>query len=377
MAQSYTRVARRAHTICSPMRSETHEAVGQQAAGAPITSFRLPTPKPGQDQVLVRVQWTAAAAVHVWVVDYQMANPKYPYVIGANVVGDVVAVGEEVTDLEPGDKILSFSIADDAYARASQDYALLSKWSVGRLPSNIPPREAATVPDNLVTAYFSLFDKLQLPIPTLPATSPPERATTPILVWGAGGSAGQYAVQLLSLAGYQKVFAIASSHHHEYLRSIGATITFDYKDQDVTENILAAAGGPVSLVFDAIGGEDDSLRPISKFVGEGSKVAFLLPVRKGEQGAVHGIKWTPDEVAFPTGVELIPIGTRLYQANEYLKRELQPRIVPDLLSRGLIKPNRFRELQGATLLENVTTAIDSLRRGEIGGERLVYKVAKD
>jgi len=356
---------------------ESHEAVGQQVAGSPITSFRLPTPKPGRDEVLVHVQWTVGSPVTVWIIDYKATDPKYPFVVGENVVGDIVAVGEGVTDLKPGDKILSFSM-DETETRASQEYALLSKYSVGKLPPTISPQEAATVPDNLVTAYFSLFDKLQLPIPTLPATSPPEKASTPILVWGAGGSVGQYAVQLLNSAGYRKVFAVASSRHHDYIRSIGATATFDYNDADVTEKILAAAGGPIPLVFDVIGGEDDSLRPISKFVGEGSRVAYLLPVRKGSHGSVHGIKWSPDEVSFAKGVELVPVGSKFYQTqNEYLKRELQPKIIPDLLAKGLIKPNRFRELQGATLLENVATAVDLLRRGEVSGERLVYKVAKD
>ncbi|THH31699.1 hypothetical protein EUX98_g2471 [Antrodiella citrinella] len=292
---------------------ETHEAVGLEAVGGPLTSFQRPTLKPGRDQVLVRVLWTAGGAVTVWIVDFNLTNPELPYVVGENIVGEVVVVGEGVTDLKPGDKILSFSFPEEAYGKAAQEYSLLSKWNVGKLPSNITPQEAATVPDNLVTAYFTLFDQLPLPATSLPATSPPAQASTPILVWGAGGSTGRYAIQLLHLAGYQKVLAVASSRHHEYLRTIGASATFDYNASDITQKILDAAGGAVPLVFDTIADEDNSLRLISQVVSDGSKVAYLLPVREGGHGAVHGVKWKPDGVAFPKGVELVAVATRLYQ----------------------------------------------------------------
>lgn len=158
-----------------------------------------------------------------------------------------------------------------------------------------------------------LFDQLRLPAPeAFPAVSPPADASAPILIWGAAGSTGQYTVQLLHAAGYKKVFAVASSKHHEFLRSLGATDTFDYNSRNVTEQIVAAAGGPVKLVFDAIGDEQNSLKPVSQIVGNGSKVAFLLPVRVGGYGSVGGVKWTTD-VVFPTGAELVPVAAGLYQ----------------------------------------------------------------
>ncbi|TCD65679.1 hypothetical protein EIP91_002306 [Steccherinum ochraceum] len=341
---------------------ETHEAVGQLEAGAALSAFQLPTRKPG-------------TAVTVWIVDFRLADPQYPFVVGENLVGDVVAVGEGVTDVKPGDKVLSFSFVPENYGKASQEYALLSKWVVGKLPDNISPEEGVTVSDNLVTAYYSLFDQLGLPVPpALPAIIPPEGADSPVLIWGAGGSAGQYSVQLLSLAGYKSIFAIASSRHHDYLRSLGATHTFDYNSPNVTDEILAAAGGPIKHVLDAVGDEENSLKPISKIAG--GKLAFLLPVRVGGAGAVQGVKRTTD-LPFAEGVQLIPIATRFYDKNSHLKTDLQPHIIPDLLRRGLVKPNRYREVQGANLLERVSTAVDLLRRGAVSGERLVFRVAKD
>lgn len=153
---------------------------------------------------------------------------------------------------------------------------------------------------------------MKLPVPSeLPTKSSPPEARTPILVWGAGGSTGQYALQVLRLAGYTNVIAIASSHHHEYLRSLGATITLDYRAKDISEQVLKAAGGPVKYVFDTIGDEQYSLEHIAKFVAAGSQVAHLLPVRVGAPGAVQGLKHQT-EVVFPDGVEIIGVRTAIY-----------------------------------------------------------------
>ncbi|TCD68534.1 hypothetical protein EIP91_010459 [Steccherinum ochraceum] len=356
---------------------QTHEAVGLTAKGEPLSSFQVSTPKPGPEEVLVKVEWTAGTSVTVWILDFKVIDPGYPFVVGENVVGEVVAVGEGVDEVKVGDRVVSFSFSDGVAGKASQEYAILSKWSIGKLPSNITPQEGATIPDNLVTAYYSLFDRLGLPVPTsLPSSTPPQDADTPIVIWAASGSVGQYATQLLHLAGYKKIFAVASARHHASLRSLGATHTFDYTSANVTDEIRAAAGGPVKLVFDAIGDEAGSLKPISQIVGEGAKVVFLLPIRVGKPGAVEDLKISTD-LPFPKDVEMVPVGGRFYQHNEQFKRDLQPKIIPDLLARGLVKPNKVREVEGASLLEKVVTSVDLLRKNAVSGERLVYRVAKD
>ena len=157
-----------------------------------------------------------------------------------------------------------------------------------------------------------MFGNLTLPTPTdLPAKSPPPEANTPILVWGAGGSAGQYALQLLRLAGYTNVIAVASPHHNEYLRSLGATVILDYHSEKIAEEVLQAAGGPVKYVYDTISEEKNSLGHIAKVVSAGSQVAHLLPVREGGMGKVRGIKLQGD-VVFPDGVQLFGVRIGLY-----------------------------------------------------------------
>jgi hypothetical protein len=62
--------------------------------------------------------------------------------------------------------------------------------------------------------------------------------------------------------------------------------------------------------------------------------------------------------------------------NELFKEHLQPTIMPTLLASGVVKPNRQRIVEGATLLERAQKAMDALRRKEVSGERLVWRVAE-
>ena len=61
--------------------------------------------------------------------------------------------------------------------------------------------------------------------------------------------------------------------------------------------------------------------------------------------------------------------------NEFFKDHLQSEIVPSLLAEGVIKPNRRRVVEGATLLERAQNALDLLRRRDVSGEKLVWRVS--
>jgi NADPH:quinone reductase-like Zn-dependent oxidoreductase len=139
--------------------------------------------------------------------------------------------------------------------------------------------EAASIPDNFITAFYTLFNQLSLPIPSsFPSSTPPPNANIPILVYGAGATVGQYTIQLLSAAGYTNIVATASAHHHEYLRSLGATETFDYKSPSLVEDVTR--NGKVSLVIDCIT-STATLDIISKLVSSEGTVALMLPIKEG------------------------------------------------------------------------------------------------
>ncbi|HEV7735758.1 MAG TPA: zinc-binding dehydrogenase, partial [Chlamydiales bacterium] len=149
-------------------------------------------------------------------------------------------------------------------------------------PDNISLPAAATVPDNLITAYFALFDCLSLPIPSsLPAAVPPAESDEAFLIYGAGATVGHYLIQLLHLAGYHQIIATASPKHHAYLRSLGAKHVFDYSDKDLSSKVLYVNNGkPIKYAVDCITAET-TLKQVAGVVGQGSVVSMMLPLKEG------------------------------------------------------------------------------------------------
>lgn len=139
------------------------------------------------------------------------------------------------------------------------------------------------MPNNFCTAFFTLSEKLgiELPWPRLESFVP-RTQNTPILIWGAATSVGQYAVQILKYWGYNNIIATASSHHHDKLRGYGAKHVFDYRESTVVDSIrklLDASDYPDVRVFDCVNSKLGSLLPISEIEPQpGSVVAALLPV---------------------------------------------------------------------------------------------------
>lgn len=143
----------------------------------------------------------------------------------------------------------------------------------------------------------------------------------PILIYGAGSTTGQYAIQLLHSAGYKNVLATASPRHHEYLGSLGATSTFDYNSptliEDIQSVVAASEGGKLKLVLDCITAQS-TMATISKMVSAEATVAVLLPlkigskVRSDESDTMYLV--IPDELnPLPKGTKLAGVRTFLFE----------------------------------------------------------------
>ncbi len=117
---------------------KSHQAVGHTSATSGVVSFQVPTELPDSEEVLVRVLYTVVTPVDLWHSDYNLLDFGYPSVFGVVLVGEVVKEGE-TTDYAPGEKIFSFSVdVANVKGKAFQDYATLSKWSIGRVCLSSP-----------------------------------------------------------------------------------------------------------------------------------------------------------------------------------------------------------------------------------------------
>ncbi len=186
-------------------------------------------PTPNENQVLVKVQ---AASVNAG--DYRMMRaepilirpmvggllrPKEPR-FGSDVAGRVEAVGENVKQFRPGDEV--FGCAKGAFA----EYVLAREAYLALKPANSSFEEAAAVPVAALTALQGLRDTGGI------------RAGQKVLIQGASGGVGTFAVQLAKSFGAE-VTAVCSPRNLDMARSIGADHVIDYTKEDFTQKPAA------------------------------------------------------------------------------------------------------------------------------------------
>ncbi|KAF8872001.1 chaperonin 10-like protein [Infundibulicybe gibba] len=361
--------------------SKTHTAVALTSPGV-VAAIQVPTPTPGPGEVLVRVAYASLMAFDAYLVDHGFLNGTYPVGLGLNAAGVVREVGPGVRDMVVGDRVSVYTVhGPEGDLKSMQEYVLVPTRVVAKIPHTLPMPEAATIPDNFITAFYTLFNQLGLPVPSYPVLSPPAQAEEPILVYGAGATSGQFALQLLRRAGYTHVIATASPAHHEYLRKLGAAHVLDYRSSNIAAEIVKAAGKKVTLAVDAVTAEG-TLKIIAAAVSDSARVAILLPIKEGKavtgpRGSQLLMSIPEDRNPFARGVEVVYVRTFLYDQDTYLRENLMPKVLPELLELGIIEPNRVRLLDGdvAGLKDRAEAALDMLRNNRVSGEKLVLAIA--
>ena len=201
-----------------------------------ITYEDLPSPIPGKGQVLVRVKAAGVGPWDAWVrAGKSVLFQPLPLILGSDLSGVVESVGNEVSDFQPGDEI--FGVTSPQFTGAQAEYALALANMIARKPARLSHVEAASVPVVAVTAWQMLHDHGQVD------------DTKRVLVHGAAGNVGSYAVQLAKRAGVE-VVATALSGGIDYVRTLGADQVLDVQTVRFEEKVR-----DVDVVLDTIGGE--------------------------------------------------------------------------------------------------------------------------
>jgi NADPH:quinone reductase-like Zn-dependent oxidoreductase len=236
-------------------------AITYRDYGAPddLELSEIEVPTVGDDDVLIRVR---AASVNPYDWHFMrgkpyfmraqtgLRRPKEPR-LGADVAGTVEAVGRNVTEFGPGDE--AFGGATGAFA----EFVVGRPRSLALKPASVSFEEAATLNIAGLTALQGLRDKGGL------------RAGQQVLVNGASGGVGTFAVQIAANMGAE-VTGVCSTGNLELVRSLGAAHTVDYTRDDFT-----ATGQRYDLILDAVATRPLSacrrvLRPEGIYVAVGS-----------------------------------------------------------------------------------------------------------
>ena len=201
-----------------------------------IVIDEIPRRIPGKDELVVRV---AAAGVGPWDAlireGKSVVRPSLPIILGSDLAGFVDSVGAGVVQFKPGDEV--FGVTNKQFCGGYTEYAVASAQMVATRPRSLSFVEAASVPVVAVTAYQMLFDHAQM------------KAGQAVLIHGAAGNGGAYAVQLAKQAELQ-VFATAGPADLDYVRGLGAEIVVNYKTAKFEDAVP-----PVDAVLDTVGGE--------------------------------------------------------------------------------------------------------------------------
>ncbi|WP_456375649.1 zinc-dependent alcohol dehydrogenase family protein [Thiolapillus sp.] len=192
-------------------------------------------------------------------------DARPPAILGCDGAGEVVAIGEEVTRFQPGDKVW---FCHGGLGREQGNYAQFTVLEENRaefMPARINFPEAGAAPLALITAWEALYDRGRL-----------EEGQTVLIHAGAGG-VGHIAVQLAKIRGARVLTTVSSAEKAEFVRKLGADTVIDYRTDDLESIVKEATDGEgVDLVFDTVGPEvfRQSLPLIREY---GSIVTILDP----------------------------------------------------------------------------------------------------
>ena len=222
-----------------------------------ITNDELPKPEPASGQLLVRVK---AAGVGHWdalIREGKVELQPLPIILGSELSGIVEAIGPEISRFKLGDEV--YGATNEQFSGAYAEYALPLARMMALKPKTLNFVKAASVPIVAVTAWQMLFDYAH-------AT-----AGQTVLIHGAAGNVGAYAVQLASQAGL-RVVATAGTANLEYVRGLGAERVVDYKTERFEELLTG-----VDIVLDTFGG-DTQQRSLRVLKPGGILVPVVSPV---------------------------------------------------------------------------------------------------
>jgi NADPH:quinone reductase len=259
------------------------KAMLSTAPGGPETLelTEMETPEPGKGQVRIRVRAAGLNFPDTLIIKdmYQMKPPR-PFAPGGEVAGEIDAVGEGVSNVAVGDRVLAMT-GFGGFAT----HIIVDAPRVMKIPDAMPFDEASCLVLTYGTSHHALKNRAEI--------QPGES----LLILGAAGGVGVAAIELGKAAGARVIAAVSSEEKAQFCRDLGADETIVYSrdmdDRDTqkafSNEIKKLSGGDgVDVVYDAVGG------------------AYAEP-------AVRALAWKGRflVVGFPAGIPKIPLNLTL------------------------------------------------------------------
>ncbi|OGM40596.1 putative MFS transporter [Aspergillus bombycis] len=307
------------------------------ARKTPLEVREAPYPSPDPGTIVVRNHAVAINPIDWKLQNFEILPLKYPFILGVDVAGEVIAVGSGVTNFTLGQRVIGCVVpnplessynqtnkhcrhcknlanGDNRYS-GFQDFTVLSATLAAPLPPSISYEKAVVLP------------------------------VSTILIWGGSSSVGISAVQLAHAAGVE-VITTASPHNHALLRDLGVSQIYDHRSPTVVDDIVAALENKhVVGAYDCIS-EDQTQRACAEIL-ERSKAARKVLVYTNDVVTPEGL---------PSSVTVRGIFCLTVENNE-VGPAVWANYLPKALECGHFKPMPEPLVVG-TGLEHIQTAIE-------------------
>ncbi|OBA85069.1 NADPH:quinone reductase [Mycobacteriaceae bacterium 1482268.1] len=228
----------------------------RQYGGSEVLEYaEVPRPVPGQGQVLVKVAATSFNPVDAGIRGGYLSEVfriALPHVPGIDVAGTIAELGDGVTDWRVGDAVVGMLPMEADGAAA--EYVVAPAEVLAAAPRSVPLADSAALPTVGLTAWQALFEIADV------------KAGQRVLINGAGGAVGGYAVQLAKRAG-AVVTATASARSAARVRDYGADRIIDYIDYGATR--LAIAVQPFDVVLNLVSTTPEETAALVGVVADG------------------------------------------------------------------------------------------------------------
>lgn len=345
-------------------------------------STKVPFPEINDNQILVKAVAYAANPTD-WKHVLYIKSPAGS-ILGSDVAGVVEKVGSKVTHFAVGDNVgatlrgnidpnrggFSEYVAIDENAALKLDVSGFSSSAlpVGTTPSGpVTSFEAgASVTLGLATVSLSFAHNFKLS----------KDSGKTILIWGGATASGVLAIQVAKLVFGLKVITTASKKHHEWLKSLGADATFDYRESDVTDQIINYAKGSIAYGYDTVSDKETYQQLYDSTKGSDSvKLDNLLFL--GEEDiktdSSRNVEFYKTLVYVINGKDhyfgptLVPSDPQLLAEYNHLWFDVLPAYLPKLKSSNLkvLEPG----------FESVDDALKLLYDNKASGEKIVFRFA--
>lgn len=275
---------------------------------------------------------------------YQV-KPAFPFAPGMECGGEIIAVGEKVTDLKVGDRVMA-TTSNGAFAEQMNCAAA----NVFRIPASMPYEIAAGFPITYGTTYHALVDRGRM------------KPGEVLLVHGAAGGVGLNAVELGRELGATVIGTVGSDEKAAIVRQYGAAHVINYSKESIKDRVKELTGGNgADVIYDAVGGDafDQSLRCIN-WDGRLLVVGF----------ASGRIPEAPANLALIKGCSIVGVFWGAFAARDPEKNRANFAALLALYEHGKLKPH----VSQSFALDQVSQAMAALLSRKTTG-KVVIKVS--